>query len=173
MPSGLKRYYGRGDFHFITFSCYRRLAFFESASARDVFVGELAQLRDQEGFTLWGYVVMPEHIHLLLGEPPCGDLSTVVQKLKLRVARHVRPRKKWNADGRSEHPVTHRAEPVRNFWQERFYDFNVYSEGKRKEKLNYMHANPVKRGLVAHPKDWAWSSWNFYYGKEYLIHLDV
>jgi hypothetical protein len=48
----------------------------------------------------------------------------------------------------------------------RFYDFNVYTEGKKKEKLNYMHANPVKRGLVSHPKEWAWISWTFYFGKE-------
>jgi putative transposase len=172
MPSGLKRYYGRGDLHFITFSCYRREAFFASASARDVFVSELAQLRDQMGFTLLGFVVMPEHVHLLIGEPPSGDLSGVVQKLKLRVARHLRPRKKWSCDGPIE-PVTQRAEPARNFWHERSYDFNVYSEGKKKEKLNYMHANPVKRRLVVHPKDWAWSSWNFYYGKEYLFRMDV
>src|SRR5271155_4322370 len=51
------------------------------------------------------------------------------------------------------------------FWQERFYDFNVYRSGKVKEKLNYMHANPVIRGLVAHPKDWPWSSWSFYFQK--------
>ncbi len=56
----------------------------------------------------------------------------------------------------------------------RFYDFNVYSKGKKKEKLNYMHANPVIRGLVKHPKDWAWSSWGFYYGGGGgLIAIDV
>jgi hypothetical protein len=49
------------------------------------------------------------------------------------------------------------------FWQERFYDFNVYRSGKVKEKLNYMHANPVIRGLAQHPKDWPWSSWSFYF----------
>ncbi|HUL33752.1 MAG TPA: hypothetical protein VL128_07705 [Candidatus Eisenbacteria bacterium] len=59
-------------------------------------------------------------------------------------------------------------------WQARFHDFNVYSEGKKKEKLNYMHANPVKRGLVEHPGDWAWSSWTFYFGKEKpLLHMDL
>ncbi len=56
-------------------------------------------------------------------------------------------------------------EPLRAFWQARFYDFNVYSHGKKTEKLNYMHANPVIRGLVKHPRDWAWSSWGFYYGE--------
>jgi REP element-mobilizing transposase RayT len=51
------------------------------------------------------------------------------------------------------------------FWQPRFHDFNVYSAGEKVEKLNYMHANPVKRGLASHPEDWAWSSWAFYHGK--------
>jgi len=46
----------------------------------------------------------------------------------------------------------------RSFWQRRFYDFNVWSWKKRIEKLNYMHMNPVKRGLVADAKLWAWSS---------------
>ncbi len=65
-----------------------------------------------------------------------------------------------------------REEP-RSFWQARFHDFNVYSEGKKKEKLNYIHANPVKRGLVNHPKDWPWSSWGFYYGGEVLLDMDT
>jgi len=52
----------------------------------------------------------------------------------------------------------------RRFWQRRFYDFNVYSKDKKMEKLYYMHANPVIRGLVKHPRDWLWSSWRFYYG---------
>ena len=64
-------------------------------------------------------------------------------------------------------------ERLRAFWQARFYDFNVYSLGKIKEKLNYMHANPVIRKLVEHPKDWPWSSWAFYWRNEAgLISID-
>ena len=48
------------------------------------------------------------------------------------------------------------------FWQLRFHDFNVWSHKKRVEKLQYMHLNPVKRGLVAHPRHWPWSSFSFY-----------
>jgi len=48
------------------------------------------------------------------------------------------------------------------FWQTRFYDFTVGREKKRVEKLRYMHRNPVKRGLVAAPEDWRWSSYRFY-----------
>jgi putative transposase len=65
MPQGLQRIYGQGHLHFITFSCYQRRPLFKSARARDVFVQELGRIREEAGFRLLGYVVMPEHVHLL------------------------------------------------------------------------------------------------------------
>jgi putative transposase len=147
MPAGLKRYYGKGHLHFITFSCYRRLPLLKSARARDTFVRELTRVRSELGFRLIGYVVMPEHVHLLLSEPQRGTPSTVLQKLKLRVARRLRQRKRRVRAGQMRSPFQESGEPLRAFWQARFYDFNVYSRGKKTEKLNYMHANPVKRGF--------------------------
>jgi putative transposase len=73
---GLKRYYGKGHLHFITFSCYRRLPLLKSGRARGIFVRELARVRDELGFRLIGYVVMPEHVHLLLSEPQRGTPSS-------------------------------------------------------------------------------------------------
>ena len=172
MPAGLKRYYGRGHLHFITFSCYRRLPLLKSVRARDIFVRELGEARDEMGFLLIGYVVMPEHVHLLMSEPKSGTPSTVLQKLKLRVARRLRKRKKPVSAGQMELFAETR-EPLPAFWQPRFHDFNVYSEWKKLEKLKYMHANPVKRGLVSHPKDWPWSSWGFYFrGEPGLTRID-
>ena len=69
MPKGLKRDYGDGHLHFITCSCYRRLPLLRPARAKDTFVEILAEVRESYGFALAGYVVMPEHIHLLIGEP--------------------------------------------------------------------------------------------------------
>ncbi len=100
MPAGLKRFYGKGHLHFITFSCYRRLPLLKTVRARDVFVKELGKVRDEMGFHLVGYVVMPEHVHLLMSEPKQGTPSTVLQKLKLRVARRLRKRGKRGARGR-------------------------------------------------------------------------
>jgi REP element-mobilizing transposase RayT len=68
MPKNLKRYYGRGDLHFVTFSCYRRIALLRTIRARNVFVKALGAIRDRYKFSLVGYVVMPEHVHLLLSE---------------------------------------------------------------------------------------------------------
>src|SRR5256714_10251050 len=158
MPAGLKRHYGKGDLHFITFSCYRRLPLLKTTRARNLLVKELGRVRDAMGFRLLGYVVMPEHVHLLISEPREGTPSTVLHKLKLSVARKLRKRKRASA-GQLALAFAAPREPPRAFWQARFYDFNVYSRGKKSEKLNYMHANPVKRGFVKHSRDLAWSRW--------------
>jgi putative transposase len=162
MPVGLNRFYGKGHLHFITFSCYRRLPLLKTVRARDIFVKELGKIRDKMGFHLIGYVVMPEHVHLLISEPKQGTPSTVLQKLKLRVSRKLRRRRRSGSVAQLRLPFDEAGEPLRAFWQARFYDFNVYTRGKMVEKSNYMHANPVKRGLVEHPKEWPWSSWGFY-----------
>jgi putative transposase len=153
MTQGLKRLYGQGHLHFITFSCYHRLPLLATPSSRDVFVDELDIVRDDMKFSLIGYVVMPEHVHLLMGEPKNVTLSIALHRLKLRVSRKLRTAALIRA-----------ATP--SFWQPRFYDFNIYSEGKKKEKLHYMHANPVTRELVYHPQCWPWSSWSFYYADD-------
>ena len=171
MARGLKRCNGKGDLHFITFSCYRRLSLMNTAHARDIFVQELARVRTETGFCLIGYVVMPEHVHLLMSEPKIGTPSEAMQKLKQRVSRKMRG-EAGREQKRSPHGET--GEIPRSFWQARFYDFNVYSRGKIKEKLNYMHANPVIRGLVEHPKEWPWSSWSLYSAAEAsLVQMDV
>jgi REP-associated tyrosine transposase len=161
MPTGLKRYYGRGHLHFLTFSCYNRLPFLKTEFSKNLFVNELARVRTEYGFPL-EYVVMPEHVHLLAGEPKKGTVSTMMQMLKQRVSRKMRILRE--AELREEAPA---------FWMERFYDFNVYNEKKIKEKLEYMHANPIARGLVERQKDWPWSSWNSAVkGEKGLIEID-
>jgi putative transposase len=87
MPNGLKRYFGKGHLHFITFSCYRRL---QSERARNLFVQELAAVRDKMEFRLIGYVVMPEHVHLLISEPKHGRSSDALHRLKLRTSQRMR-----------------------------------------------------------------------------------
>jgi putative transposase len=141
MTRGLVRYQQCGCFHFVTFSCYRRLAYLGTAGARNLFERSLELMRKRYEFVVSGYVVMPEHVHLLVSEPAKALLSKAIQALKLSVS------------------VQSRELP---FWQARYYDFNLHNEEKRVEKLRYMHRNPVKRGLVAKPEDWAWSSFRHY-----------
>jgi len=141
MTRGLHRYQQTGNFHFITFSCYRRRPYLNSATSRRLFESVLERIRQRYGFVVLGYVVMPEHVHLLVNEPKYGALDRVMQALKLSVTKR-----------RKERP----------FWQARYYDFNVWNPEKTTEKLKYMHRNPVKRGMVAKPNDWEWSSFRHY-----------
>jgi putative transposase len=161
MANKLIRHYGRGHLRFITFTCYRRLPLLRSVRARNIFVHILGEVRDRYGFSLVGYVVMPEHIHLLISEPAKGTPSTVIQVLKQRVSRRLR-RKRRRPTGQLNLIFASGEDSQPRFWQRRFYDFNVWSRAKKKEKLNYMHANPVKSGLVTDAKDWPWSSYGFY-----------
>ena len=85
MPKGLKRYYGHQYLHFLTCSCYHRKPWLASARRRDLFLEILEEVRQRYGFVVVGYVVMPDHIDLLISEPERGTQSTVMQVLKQRV----------------------------------------------------------------------------------------
>jgi len=157
MRKNLKRYYGAGHLHFITCSCYHRQPLLATPDRRDLFLTVLEQVRRRYQFVVVGYVVMPEHIHLLISEPQKKNPSTVMQAIKLGFARRVlaQERRNQSQPNLSDHTPQH-------IWQTRFYDFNVWTERKRIEKLLYMHNNPVKRGLVTSPELWRWSSLSHY-----------
>ena len=157
MPSGLKRYSGHDYLHFLTCSCYHRQPWLASSVRRDLFLKIFEEVRQRYQFVVVGYVVMPEHIHLLISEPERGTPSTVMQVVKQRFAGRVLRRKRCNPPQGVLWP-----EPAEHVWQKRFYDFHVWSERKRVEKLRYMHRNPVKAGLVQEPDQWAWSSYRSY-----------
>lgn len=193
MPSGLKRYYGAGHFHFITCSCYQRRPLLWHERWRDFFIELLEQSRQRYRFVVAGYVIMPEHFHLLMSEPEKEDASVVMKVVKQefarRVLREMRRRRMPQArvpqvrvphsfrafsfgemsglqiggeDHETEGGIWHDALEAGHVWQPRFYDFNVWSERKRAEKLRYMHQNPVTRGLVPEPEQWRWSSFRAY-----------
>lgn len=99
MARRLHRYYGAGYSHFITTSCYRRLPLLASARNRDLFLRVLESVRRRYRFVVCGYVVMPEHVHLLMGEPERGDPSLVMKALKQGFARRISYRcgtRRWN-----------------------------------------------------------------------------
>jgi putative transposase len=137
MPKGLHHSQQAGHLHFLTFSCYHRLPYLGTAVARDLFESALERTRLRYDFVVSGYVVMPEHVHMLVSEPCNEPLSAAIKALKLSVVLRQRERP---------------------FWQARYYDFNVWSAEKETEKLKYLYRNPVTRGLAARPEDWQWSS---------------
>jgi putative transposase len=165
VSKGLHRYYGAGYLHFITTSCYRRLPLLGSASTRDLLVAVLEEVRRRYHFVVVGFVVMPEHVHLLISEPERGTASTVTQVVKQSFARRLLRVHRKGCDPR-QGTLCNLACDQGHVWQRRFYDFVVWKEHKRVEKLWYMHRNPVVRGLVLEPDQWRWSSYRHYaYGE--------
>jgi putative transposase len=161
MPTNLHRYYGAGYLHFITTSCYQRRALLGTPQNRDLFLEVMERVRRRYRFVVVGYVVMPEHVHLLFSEPERGEPSTVMKVLKQSFARHLLDR--WRADANLRQPSLWKIPLTEgHVWQHRFYDFVVFTEKKRVEKLRYMHRNPVVRGLVLTPEQWNWSSYRHY-----------
>jgi putative transposase len=144
MPTGLVRFQQTGHFHFVTFSCYKRQPFLLTSAAKDKVEQILEQTRQQQGLLISAYVLMPEHVHLLTNEPVQDTLATFLQIFKQLTARKLKPSDQTQ------------------FWQRRYYDFNVSSPEKFTEKLRYIHRNPVKRGLATRPEDYRWSSFNHY-----------
>ena len=141
--------------------------------ARNLFVRALGAIRERYKFLLVGYVVMPDHVHLLVSEPPKSTPSVMLKALKQRVSRDLRRKKREAANGQLALPFMNGGLGLPRFWQPRFYDFNMYSSYKAREKLEYMHGNPVKRGLVKNPSAWMWSSFLFYEkGQAGLITID-
>jgi putative transposase len=161
VPNKLRRYYGARYLHFVTTSCYQRLPLLARAQNRDLLLRVLEGVRRRYHFVVVGYVVMPEHIHLLLGEPERGNPSKVVQAIKQGFARRLLHKLRGVADARQS-SLWQTALDGGHIWQARFYDFVVFTEEKKVEKLHYMHANPVKRGLVMEPQQWEWSSFRHY-----------
>jgi putative transposase len=143
MPSGLKRFQRAESLHFITFSCFRLLPLLESASARETVEAVLEQTRVRHQARVYAYVLMPEHVHLLVNEPPQILLAQFLKVLKQATSRKLR-------GGREK------------FWQERYHDSNVRGEKERSQVIRYIHHNPVVRGLVETPEDWPWSSYRHY-----------
>src|SRR5712664_2827144 len=136
MPAGLKRHYGQGDLHFLTFSCYHRWPLLNSKRARTTFLKILGEVRDRYGFLLLGYVVMPDHVHLLISEPRRGTPSTVVEVLKQRSSRCLRAQRRKPNPHQLALPFPENSHLPRRFWQTRFFDFNVWSRNKQREKLD-------------------------------------
>jgi putative transposase len=140
MPSGLKRYHTFGHDHFVTFTCYHRHPYLNDDHSRTIFEQALETLRQRHQFHIYGYVLMPDHVHLLLGEPKETKLEDIFRALKTQTSKLLK----------GDRP---------HFWQRRYYDFNIITQPKFIEKLRYIHRNPVEEGLVENPEDWQWSSY--------------
>jgi len=149
-----------GHLHFVTFSCYGRRRLLGQQAASRIVVGNLSLLcRRYQAYCI-GFVVMPEHVHAVLGFGSAGFLSVFMQewkrlsavKLRRLLERQGSPVLKYLTDARGRV----------HMWQRKYYDFLLFTDRKVREKIQYLHNNPVSRGLTATPCEWPWSSARWY-----------
>jgi putative transposase len=170
----LRHFYEQNHYHFLTKSTYRRARIFDSDRFKQRFIQCLGDLRTELGFKIFAYVLMPEHFHLLISAAPAANPSQIMQKLTERTARFMLRNLRENIAfpwcekmlGRFGLPSTVHHHAHHRVWNRRGYDLNIYTDKMQNEKIDYIHNNPVARGLVDHPGDWRWSSWRFYYRED-------
>ncbi|MFH1686263.1 MAG: transposase [bacterium] len=160
----LRHYDNLNTARFITFSCYQRFRLFRDQELFRIFLDDLDRWRTRNHIKLLGYVVMPEHVHLVLHPPDGLQLGRAIGELKSRSARRMLLRMRQRGYLVDRLVNTSGADDRLAFWQPRCYDHNCRTPETVREKIEYCHKNPVNRGLARHPSEWIWSSFNWYNG---------
>ncbi|RKX29035.1 MAG: hypothetical protein DRP47_02740 [Candidatus Zixiibacteriota bacterium] len=151
----LRHYDDLGTARFITFSCYRRRKYMTDVTTVMILLYQLKTLRSNHAVKILGYVVMPDHVHLVLLPPDGSKLGVLIGQLKGRSAHEII---------RTRKDIIQRSSGQPAIWQRRCYDHNCRTPDVVIEKIRYCHNNPVSRGLVGEPGDWPWSSYGWYNG---------
>jgi len=156
----LHRYEVKNYIRFLTFGCYHGLPLFNNDKIKDAFLAHLAHSRDHQNFKLYAWVIMPDHVHLLLRpDLPSNPVSEILKQIKGGFSNLVCGH--WR---RANAPILSRIKDSGDkihFWQVGGgYDRNIISDEELREKFNYIHQNPIRRKLVERPQDWVWSSYS-------------
>ncbi|UBM33691.1 transposase [Bremerella sp. TYQ1] len=144
-------------FHFVTYSCYKRRRILEFDDAKRIVLGSLTELLKTFDAMCQGFVLMPNHVHLVLWFPQPGTLGTALREWKRNTSFQIKVQME-KRDWAYRHQLAS-DDPI---WQANFYSFEIYCREKLEEKLIYMHQNPVRAGLTSIPTDWKWSSARWY-----------
>ena len=164
----VRSYNEPGHAHELTFSCFHRLPLFSRDRSRKWFLEALESARKRRNLDLWADVIMPEHVHVILcPRDSCYEVRLIRTALKVPVQRAAlaflrREAPEFLERLRDEQP---NGEVHYRFWQRGGgYDRNITDPATLRTMIEYVHANPVRRGLVSRPSDWPWSSARFYEG---------
>ncbi len=153
-----------GTVRFVTFSCYDRRPLLGNPAIRDFFAEQLDASRHRHGFKLFAWVVMPEHVHLLVRPRKDATLGDALRSLKTSVA--VRVIARWRQLQASILDELRTSSGTFRFWQRGGgFDRNVRTRDEFCREVQYIHLNPVARGLVTRPEEWRWSSVRWWMGE--------
>ena len=160
MAKKLIRFNTPGSAHGLSFTCYRNRRFLSSDRTRLYFAEALQGAGIKHNFDLWAYVVMPEHVHLVIFPgSEIYSISAILKSIKQPVARRAINYLRKHESGILRFMETGLDRPRWHFWQNGGgYDRNIRDCRELERLVNYVHENPVRRGLVRKAEDWCWSS---------------
>ena len=149
-----------GEAHYLTFSCFQKRDFLSRDRTRLYFIEALKRARIFHKFDLWAYVIMSNHVHLLLF--PRGttyDMADIESSLKLDVSRRALAYlRQHNPEGLRRLATGQQHTPYRFWMSGNGYDVNISSYDAAREIAAYIHNNPVRAGICEDPEEWEWSS---------------
>jgi len=174
----VRSYNEPGHAHELTFSCFRRLPLLKRDRCRRWFLAALESGRQRRHLALWAYVIMPEHVHVIVYPHDSRyEVRLIRTAFKVPVQRKALAFLRRDAPAyldrlRDEQP---NGKVHYRFWQRGGgYDRNITEPATLRSMIEYIHNNPVRRGLVSRPTDWPWSSARFYAGMEdALMRMDT
>jgi putative transposase len=156
-----KRYDVAGHAHYLTFSCWCGLELLNADRTREWLADGIQAARQVFPFDLWAWVFMPEHAHMLVLPHEGVAISKLLKRIKEPVPKRAVA---WVRSNRPEFlprllDVQPSGRHTHRFWQPGGgYDRNIWTAKDVHEKIHYIHANPVRGGLVGSPEEWRWSS---------------
>ncbi len=169
----IKHYTTQGHAHFITLVINKRMSVFLNSETARKAIQAIEFYQKNLFFKILGYVIMPDHIHLIVWPEGKKTLEEFVRDFKKYLAQEILHRvtslEKTKILLERPQKRNHRFQ----IWQKGYYDFNIYNQETLNEKLSYMHNNPVRKRLVENPEDYPYSSCRDYMEKgEVLLKVD-
>ncbi len=147
---------------FVTFSCYKRRRYLKTERAKRIVIGSLgARLAKHNGSCL-GYVIMPDHVHVMVWFPQTGQLKDFLNHWKDLSSHNLK--QLFREHYPSYWSRVNDEDPI---WQPRYYSFNIWNRSKVEQKLDYMHLNPVRAGLCEHSIEYPYSSARWYHSRRF------
>jgi putative transposase len=163
----LRHYDNLGTARFITFSCHKRLHLLRDPDVINSILEEIDAARNIHNFALLAYVIMPNHVHLVIHPRAECKMGRVIGEIKSKAAKKIMPVFKARYPEYAEKLRIERdGEGRLVLWQRRCFDHNCRTPEDVKEKIDYCHKNPIRAGLVSDPAEYKWSSYRWYFGLE-------
>ncbi len=168
------------EIHYLTFQVIKWVDIFTRKVYRDIVIDSLRFCQDHKGLEIFAFVIMSNHVHLLV-RSSIGKLSDTVKECKSFTARKIldtiqdepESRKEWMLNLFEFSAKQHKRNEQHQFWTHENHAEIIFSNKFFDQKLNYIHDNPVRAGIVENAEDYLYSSARSFAGKSCLLEIPI